>query len=72
MDLQTRKLNAIQYLAGVKDENVLSKIEAIIEEVQQPSFTKEQLIERAKRSSEDYASGKFMTQEQLEQDAEKW
>jgi len=35
-------------------------------------FTEEQLIERAKKSNNDYLAGKFKTQEQLENESQKW
>jgi len=34
MDLQTRKLNAIEYLVGLRDEKIFRKIESTITEVQ--------------------------------------
>jgi len=80
MDLQTRKLKAIEYLVGIQDENALKKIESILDEVQKQRglqrkvkpFTQEQLIERANQSTKDYLSGKFKTQEQLEKESENW
>ncbi len=80
MDMQTRKLKAIEYLVGLQDEKVLKKIESTIVEVQKSQaiqrdvkrMTQEQLIERAKRSTSDYLSGKYKTQEQLEQESENW
>jgi len=74
MDLQTRKLNAIEYLISIQDEKVLSKIESTIIENQKQQkkirelkpFTQKQLINRAKRSNRDYLAGKVKTQEQLE------
>jgi hypothetical protein len=80
MDIQTRKLKAIEYLIGLQDEKVLRKIEATIVEVQKQQtikrdvkpMTQEQLIERAKRSTSDYLSGRYKTQEQLEQESENW
>jgi len=86
MDLQTRKLKAINYLAGIQDEKVFSKIEYFNPLTIQPSnhlptlqapcskppLTHEQLIERANRSTTDYLSGKFKTQEQLEKESENW
>ena len=30
MDLQTRKLNAIEYIAGLEDESIFNKIEIAI------------------------------------------
>jgi hypothetical protein len=35
-------------------------------------LTKKQLIERAKRSDEDYLTGRFKSQEQLELESENW
>ena len=80
MNLQTRKLKAIEYLVGIQDENALKKIESILDEVQKQRglqrkvkpFTQEQLIERANQSTKDYLSGKFKTQEQLEKESENW
>ena len=80
MDLQTRKLKAIKYLAGIQDEKVFNKIESILIEDRNKQklqgkvepFTQEQLIERANRSTKDYLSGKFKTQEELEQESENW
>jgi len=78
MDLQTRKLNAIRYLINVQDEKIFNEIEATIytvrsqEEAKPLPFTRKQLVERAKRSNEDYLSGKFKTQEQLEVESENW
>lgn len=76
MDLKTRKLKAIEYLIGLRDEKILREIESTILEVQKQQtirrgakpLTAEQLVERANRSSEDYLSGKFKTQEQLEEE----
>ena len=78
MDLQTRKLNAIGYLINLQDEKVFTKIEATIDSIriQKDSrlkpFTKKQLIERAKRSNQDYLAGRFKSQEQLELESENW
>jgi tryptophan 2,3-dioxygenase len=80
MDIQTRKLKAIEYLIGLNDEKVLRKIESTIAEVQKQltirqemnPMTQEQLIERAKRSTSDYLSGRYKTQDQLEQESENW
>jgi len=80
MDLQTRKLKAIQYLAGIEDEKVFSKIESVLHDVQHQQkeqrnvkpLTQQQLIERAKRSDKDYQLGKYRTQEELEQESENW
>ncbi len=78
MDLQTRKLNAIEYIAGLEDESIFSKIELAILENKARSerklkpFTQKQLIERAEKSNRDYKSGKYKTQEALEKESESW
>ena len=78
MDLQTRKLNAIEYIAGLEDESIFNKIElAILEnkvrsERKLKPFTQKQLLERADSSNRDYAAGRFKTQEALEKESESW
>jgi hypothetical protein len=80
MDLQTRKLKAIEYLIGLRDEKIFRKIESTIFEVQKQQtthhgvkpFSVEQLVDRANRSTRDYLSGKYKTQEQLEKESENW
>jgi len=78
MDLQTRKLNLIEYLIHLQDEKLFSRIEAAIARNTrhdtrnlQP-FTEQQLLDRAKLSDEDYKAGRFTTQEKLETESEKW
>jgi hypothetical protein len=78
MDLQTRKLNAIQYLIQLQDEDVFKRIEETIfktKEIRKKAFkpfTEKQLIERAKKSNKDYLAGNYKTQEQLEIESQKW
>ncbi len=80
MDLQSRKLKAIEYLIGLQDEKIFSKIETTIVEVQKQQtvnrnvkpLSAKQLVDRAKRSTEDYHAGRFKTQEQLEKESENW
>ena len=80
MDLQTRKLKAIEYLIGLRDEKVFKKIEATIVEIQKQQtvprivkpFIVEQLVDRANRSTQDYLSNKCKFQEQLEKESENW
>ncbi len=80
MDIQTRKLNAIKYLIGLKDDKIFQKIESTILESMKSvdleknikPFTKKQLIDRANRSNQDYLNGKFKTQEELEIESQSW
>jgi len=79
MDLQTRKLNAIKYLIQIQDEKLFNKIESVINESKNTleskrgkPFTQKQLIQRAKEANQDYLSGNYKTQDQLEQESENW
>lgn len=78
MDLQTRKLNVIEYLIGLKDESVFRIFEKIVDEAKSTEhktnrpFTRQDLIERAKKSNSDYLAGKFKDQEQLESETKNW
>ena len=78
MDLKTRKLNAIEYLIGLQDEKAFSRIEATIlqskKEIERKlkPLSQKQLLERAKKSNKDYASGKVKSQEELEIESENW
>lgn len=74
MDLQTRKLNLIQYLIDLQDENLFSKIESLIitKDKELKPFTEEELVQRAQKSNQDYLDGKFISQEELETQSENW
>ena len=60
MDLQTRKLNAIEYIAGLQDESIFNTIEVTIlenkvrTERKLKPFTQKQLLERAEKSNREY------------------
>lgn len=78
MDLQTRKLNAIEYIAGLQDENIFNSIEVTIfenkvrNERHLKTFTKKQLLNRADKSNIDYQAGNYKTQELLEKESKAW
>lgn len=78
MDLQTRKLNIIEYLIGIKDEKIFSIIEDLIKksksdkELTYRPFTQQELIERAKKSNKDYLAGNFTDQDELEVESKNW
>ncbi len=65
MDLQTRKLNLITYLAQIKDEIFFDKLEnytlktEIEYNLDLKSFTFEELINRIKKSELDFKNGNF-------------
>lgn len=78
--MQTRKLKAIEYLIGLRDETIFGKIELIIVEDQKHQsvprkmkpLSAEQRVDRANESNQDYIAGKFKPQEQLEKESENW
>ena len=78
MDLQTRKLNAIEYIAGLKDEKIFKDIESAILESKAHKdrsikpFTEKQLLTRAERSNRDYATGNIKLQDKLEKESQDW
>ncbi len=78
MDLQTRKLNVIEYLIGLKDESIFSVFEKIVNESKSKgtktyrTFSRQELIDRAKKSNLDYLAGNFKDQEQLETESKDW
>ena len=65
MDLQTRKLNLITYLAQIKDELFFDKLENYIlnREIENnpdlKPFTIEELVSRIEESELDFKNGKF-------------
>ncbi|HUH25780.1 MAG TPA: hypothetical protein VLY87_04085 [Flavobacterium sp.] len=77
MDLQTRKLNLIAYLAQLQDEIFFEKIEKYIlkkadKDVLLKSFTMEELINRIEESEQDFKNGRFKSQEDLEKISSNW
>lgn len=78
MNLQTRKLNVIEYLIGLTDENIFRVIEDMVnksksgERQTYKPFTQQELIKRAKKSNDDYLAGNFKDQEQLEIESKNW
>lgn len=78
MDLQTRKLNLITYLAQLQDENFFAKIENYIlgkaksEETEFKPFSVDELITRIEKSEDDFKNRRFKTQEELEKISANW
>ncbi|EPL7677054.1 hypothetical protein CMT42_00915 [Elizabethkingia anophelis] len=79
MDLQTRKLNLITYLAQLQDESFFEKIENYILRKQADEknadikpFTVDELINRIEKSEQDFQYEKFQTQEELEKKSSNW
>ena len=77
MDLQTRKLNLISYLAQLQDENFIDRIEKFILRKQESGsdmkpFTIDELIDRIQQSENDYKMGNIKSHEELEKLSENW
>jgi hypothetical protein len=78
MSNETRKLKVIKYLADIKDESILSRIESTIRQSKKSAqshpkpFTQKELISRAQKSNQDYLSGNVKSQEHLESESENW
>lgn len=78
MDLQTRKLNLITYLAQISDEIFFDKLENFIlkREIEHnpdlKPFTQEELIRRIERSEVDFKNGNYISQEDLEKTSSNW
>ncbi|GGE45383.1 hypothetical protein [Psychroflexus planctonicus] len=78
MDLQTRKLNLITYLAQIKDEIFFDNLENYIlkrEVKRNPDlnpFTVDELIDRIEKSELDFENGNFKSQEDLEKISANW
>lgn len=78
MDLQTRKLNLITYLAQMKDEVFFDKLENFIlkrEAKLDPDLkplTVEELMNRIEKSELDFKNGNIKSQEDLEQLSANW
>ena len=77
MDLQTRKLNVIEYLIRIQDDNMIQEIEKLIFElkIHDKNFqqlTENDLLNRAIKSNTQYESGEFIDQDELEKESKSW
>ena len=79
MDLQTRKLTIIEFLAGLQDVIIISEMEKILKKFRATKaktvlkpMTEEELIARAIKSNKDIEAGRVISQEDLEKESENW
>ncbi len=78
MDLQTRKLEAIEHLINIQDEELFAKVESIINESYKKDnkylkqFSLEEIVNRAEEANQDYLAGRFISQDELEKESENW
>ena len=78
MDLQTRKLNLIEYFVRLADEKIITIFEEIIIELKSDNsrklkpFTQKELLDRARKSNQDYLEGNYRSQEIVELESQSW
>ena len=78
MDLQSRKLNLIEYLVNITDEKIIKVFEDMINMSKSEKnktlepFTQQELLKRAKKSSQDYFEGNIKTQDRVEVESNNW
>lgn len=81
MDIQSTKLELIQYLLNTKKESMLLKIrELILQEKEEiigysgngEPLTIEMLNAKLERAEKDYQAGRITTDEDLEREIENW
>lgn len=79
MDLQTRKLNIISYIAQLRDEKFLQKIENYIlnnTDIENMNdtipFSVHEFFERIEQSERDFKNGNYKSQSELENLAKDW
>lgn len=71
MNIQTRKLEAIEYLITLKDERQMGLVESLIrmmrssESAAMQKLTHDDIIARALQSEDDYANGRVTAQSEL-------
>jgi len=77
-DLQVRKLNVIEYLKELTDENIFKVIEEFVNKSKSGKvktykpFTVDEMVIRAEEANADYLAGNFMSQEELEKESDNW
>lgn len=79
MDIQTRKLNIIAYLAQLQDETLIQKIEKYIinssekiNSADKKPMTIQELLDRIEKSEKDYEQGRVISQDELENLSATW
>ena len=75
-NIQDRKLNVIEKLIMLNDENVFNKVEELIDlSIKRPqvkSFTKQELENRAKISEGNIENGEVYSQDEVERLSKNW
>ena len=76
MNIQSRKLNIINYIINLEDDKEIIRIEAdILKRIRKKDyrpFSHKELLARMKVSMQDYKEGNFLTHDEIEDDSENW
>ena len=81
MNIATKKIELLDWLLHINDENKLKQVialktsmdaEVVAYDVKGYAVTKEQYIHRVQEADERISSGKFTTTEDLENEIENW
>ena len=76
--LQLRKISLIEYLLGIQDEKIFTKVESTIHKSLKSInpidivFTKDEIIERAEFSNKQIKKGHVLNQKELEGQSKNW
>ena len=76
--LQARKLDVIEYLKGLTDENVFKVIEEFVNKSKSGKvktyepYTVDEMVSRAAEANADYLAGNYKSQDDLEKESENW
>jgi hypothetical protein len=77
MNIETRKIEFVRAFLNLQNEELISQFEKLLKKTKQSDkelkpFTVEELQERIAKSEEDFANGRFKTQEELEKISSNW
>ena len=79
MNIEATKLDVVQKILSVQKESILIKISKILEKemivaytTEGKPLTKEAYNKRLEKAEKQFASGDYITQEELEKESENW
>ena len=80
MDIQSVKLNLLEWLAQVEDKNILTKLKKYRDEIEVAQYEKElkqpftvrELFSRTKKSEEDFKKGRVKTLNEVVKASKNW
>jgi len=78
MNIESKKLGLIEWIAALNDEHILSQIDFFRKKTSSPSFnpskkmTYEELISELNQAEEDFKNGRTISIEELKKEIKKW